>query len=76
VQLPAQPGDPTAPTGAFRVTGANGATITMQADVPLVRTVLWSIRRTVAVEPFIAIDVPPGGEQRWSWVYTYTGARR
>ncbi len=76
VQLPPQPGDPARLTGPISVTGATGATITMQADVPLVRAVLWSIRRTVAVEPFVAIDVAPGGEQRWSWRYTYTGARR
>jgi hypothetical protein len=75
VQLPAQPGDPSAPPGAFRVTGANGASITMQTDTPLVRTVLWSIRHAVAVEPFTAIHVEPGAEQRWSWRYTFTPAR-
>lgn len=74
VQLPPQPGDAVTPPGPFRVTGANGASITMQTDTPLVRTVLWSIRHAVAVEPFTAIHVPPGGQQRWSWHYTFTPA--
>ena len=60
VQLPAQPGDPTAPPGPFRVTGANGASVTMQSDTPLVRTAFWSIRHAVAVEPFVAINTEPG----------------
>lgn len=72
VQLAAQPGDPSVPPGPFRVTGANGASITMQTDTPLVRTVLWSIRHAVAVEPFTAIHVAPGAEQRWAWSYTFT----
>lgn len=71
VQLPPM-GGPTAVSGPFRVTGANGASIEMQSDVPLVRTVLWSMRRVVAVEPFVAIDVAPGSEQRWTWRYSYT----
>ena len=75
VQLPAQPGDPTAPPGPFRVTGANGAQVTMQSDTPLVRTAFWSIRHAVAVEPFVAINTEPGAEQRWSWRYTYASAR-
>ena len=68
-------GGPNYPSGPFVVTGANGASISMQADVPLVRSVLWSIRRTVAVVPFIALDIEPGAEQRWSWRYTYTAGK-
>jgi hypothetical protein len=76
VTLPILPGDPAANGGPFTITGANGASITMAADVPVVRTAVWSIRRTVAVEPFVAINVAPGAEQRWSWRYTYTEAKR
>ncbi|MBC2667483.1 hypothetical protein H7F51_18345 [Novosphingobium flavum] len=76
IQLPAQPGDPALNGGPFTITGANGASITMAADVPLVRTAIWSIRRTVAIEPFVAINVASGAEQRWSWRYTYTEAKR
>lgn len=76
VSLPPQVGDPTGPIGPIRVTGANGAEIAMVADVPLVRTVLWSMRRTVAVEPFVAVDVSPGATQRWSWNYTFTASTR
>ena len=71
LQLPPQPGGADKPSGPFRVTGQNGASITMQGDTPLVRTAIWSVRRTVAVEPFVAIDVEPGAEQKWSWKYTY-----
>jgi len=74
LQLPAQQGAADRIPGPFRITGANGATIAMQTDTPLVRTVLWSIRRAVAVEPFTAIHVAPGAEQRWSWQYTFTPA--
>jgi hypothetical protein len=73
VQLPPQPGTALAATGPFRVTGANHASITFQGDAPLVRTAFWSIRRAVAIEPFVAIHVEPGAEQRWSWRYTYSG---
>jgi hypothetical protein len=72
VQLPVQ----TATPGPFHVTGANGASITMQTQSPLVRSVLWSIRSAVAIEPFIQIDVAPGAEQRWSWHYTYNTEKK
>ena len=72
VQLPPQPGNPQGPPGPFRVTGADGAAITVQGDTPLVRMAFWSIRRAVAVEPFVAINVEPGAEQRWSWRYSFT----
>lgn len=75
VQLPAQAGGQSRPSGPFEVVGANGASIVMTGDTPLVRTVLWSMRRTVAVEPFVAIDVPVGAEQRWSWRYVYSARR-
>ena len=72
LQLPPQPGGADKPSGPFRVSGQNGASITMEGDTPLVRTAVWSVRRTVAVEPFVAIDVEPGSEQHWSWRYTYS----
>jgi uncharacterized protein GlcG (DUF336 family) len=75
VQLPPQPGGPDTVSGPFRVSGANGAAITVQGDTPLVRTAFWSIRRAVAIEPFVAINVEPGAEQRWSWRYTYAAPR-
>lgn len=71
VQLPPQPGGVGRAAGPFRVAAPDGASITMTADVPLVRTAVWSMRRTVAVEPFVAIDVSPGRDQRWAWRYTF-----
>lgn len=71
VQLPPQPGGIAVPSGPFRVVSAGGAAITMQGDTPLVRTAFWSIRRAVAVEPFVPIDVAPGATQRWTWRYRF-----
>lgn len=63
---PPQPYDLTvknAKTGAgFHVTG----------DLPITRFNLWSIRTVIGAEPYVAVNVPPGGEQRWSYTYTYS----
>jgi hypothetical protein len=31
-----------------------------------------SVDRVQSVEPFIAIDLEPGAEKRWSYAYTYS----
>jgi hypothetical protein len=51
---------------------ATGAGVRMQGDRPITRINIFSIDRVQAVEPTIAIDVPPGGEMRWTYTYTYT----
>ena len=57
----------------FTVTDTKtGASIRAQADVPASQYKLWSIKTVMAVEPYVAIDVPPGGEQRWTYTYTYS----
>lgn len=50
-------------------TGA-GARVT--ADQPLSDLHFWSIRSVMAIEPYIAIAIPPGGTKRWTYTYTYT----
>jgi hypothetical protein len=49
-----------------------GATIRAQADVPASQYRLWSIKTVMAVEPYVALDVAPGAEKRWSYTYTYS----
>ncbi len=48
-----------------------GAGMNITADRPLSRENLWSIRTVVAMEPFIAIAIEPGGEFTWKSTYSY-----
>jgi hypothetical protein len=45
----------------FRVTG----------DRPLSNVALWSIRTVLAVEPYIAMSIEPGGDFSWKLTYDY-----
>lgn len=42
-----------------------GAGMRITGDRPLIREFLWSIRRVLAVEPYIAIDIEPGDTFAW-----------
>ena len=48
-----------------------GVGMKIQADRPLLRESLWSIRSVIAVEPFIEINVAPGAEFTWKSTYEY-----
>jgi hypothetical protein len=48
-----------------------GAGMKIQADRPLASESLWSIRTVIAMEPFIAIAIEPGGEFTWKSSYKY-----
>ena len=48
-----------------------GAGYRVTGDRPLSRMALWSIRSNVSVEPFVRMDIPPGGEFTWSYTYEY-----
>jgi len=52
-----------------------GAGMRVTADQPLSDLHFWSIRSVMAIEPYIAIDIPPGGTKRWSYTYTYAARR-
>lgn len=52
-----------------------GATVHVTGDRPLTRINTFSIDRTVAVEPTIAVDVAPGAEMRWTYSYDYRAGR-
>ena len=48
-----------------------GAGVKIAGDRPLTRSMLWSIRTVLAVEPYIAIDVQPGAEFTWKDTLEY-----
>jgi hypothetical protein len=59
----------------FRITDtATGAGVHVQGDQPLTRVNIFSIDKVEAVEPYIAIDLVPGQEKRWTYRYTYTAS--
>ena len=60
----------------FTVTDTRtGASVRAQCERRASQYKLWSIRTVMAVEPYIALNVPPGGgEQRWTYTYTYSVA--
>ncbi len=48
-----------------------GAGVRITGDRPLAQAELWSIRSTIAVEPFIHLSASPGETIRWSNSYLY-----
>lgn len=48
-----------------------GAGLIAAGDHPLASMNLWSIRSVLAIEPFIAMNIEPGGEFTWKWSYRY-----
>jgi hypothetical protein len=63
---------PTAADYDFRVEHTKArAGVRMTGDRPLSNASLWSMRTTIAVEPFIAIGLEPGQEFNWTITYTY-----
>lgn len=48
-----------------------GAGVKISSDRPLIRSMLWSIRTVLAVEPYVAIDVQPGAEFTWKDTLDY-----
>ena len=56
----------------IRITGPTGAGVQIRGDSPMTKINIFSVTQVQAVEPYIAIHVPPGGEQRWRYLYDYT----
>jgi hypothetical protein len=46
--------------------------VRMVGDAPITRVNIFSIDRVQSVEPYIAINLPPGAEKSWRYTYTYT----
>jgi hypothetical protein len=56
----------------FRIDNAAiGAGMSAHTNRPLLQESLWSIRSVMAIEPFIAISIEPGGEFNWTTTYEY-----
>ena len=51
---------------------AKGGGVRVQGDQPITRMNIFSVDRVQSVEPFIAIDLAPGAEKRWSYTYTFS----
>ena len=63
---------PTAADYDFRIENARAGTgVRLRGDRPVSRMVLWSIRPTFAIEPFVAIAVKPGEQFTWTYTYDY-----
>lgn len=48
-----------------------GAGVRIRGDRPISSLMLWSIRSTLAIEPFIAIAVKPGEQFAWTYTFDY-----
>ena len=57
------------------ISDKTGAGVRMVGDQPMTRINIFSIDTTQSVEPYIAIDLAPGAEKRWSYTYTFTAPR-
>jgi len=68
---------PTAQDYDFRITDtATGAGVHVLGDQPITRLNIFSIDKVQSVEPYIAIDLEPGQEKRWSYRYTFTNPKQ
>jgi hypothetical protein len=48
-----------------------GTGVRYSGNRPLWNVGYWSIRTVLAAEPFINIDIVPGGEYTWTLTYDY-----
>jgi hypothetical protein len=48
-----------------------GAGIRIMGDRPLSNASVWSIRTVYALEPFVALEIPPGSETKWKFTYEF-----
>ena len=56
----------------FTVSDSGKAGVEVAGDQPLTKVNIFSIDRVQSVEPYIAIDLPPGAEKRWKYTYGYS----
>ena len=48
-----------------------GTGVRIVGDRPLIRSMLWSIRTVLAIEPYIAVDIQPGEVFTWTDTIEY-----
>lgn len=56
----------------FTISDPKGSSVHVTGDQPLTRVNTFTIDRTVAVEPTIAVNIAPGAEKRWKYIYSYS----
>ncbi|MCI5990364.1 MAG: hypothetical protein SOY98_08740 [Candidatus Cryptobacteroides sp.] len=44
----------------------------VSGDARMDHAVFWAIRRVACVEPYCPVDIPPGGEFRWTIRYSFS----
>jgi hypothetical protein len=49
----------------------NGGGVTITGDQPVTRMNIFSIDKVQSVEPYIAIELPPSTEKRWTYSYSF-----
>lgn len=60
----------------IRVENKNsGAGVRIQGDKPITKLVYWSIRTTLCPEAYISMEIPPRGENKWTYKYTFYDTR-
>jgi hypothetical protein len=61
---------------AFEVKNTvTGKGVSVKGDQPLVANALFAVHTIAAVEPRISMDLPVGGEKKWTYTYTYTAPK-
>ena len=73
ISFPASGFGNTASDYAFTIEGG-GASVSVKGDQPITRLNIFSIDRVQSVEPYIAIDLAPGAEKRWSYAYSFASS--
>lgn len=48
-----------------------GAGLRIMGDRPLANASVWSIRTVYALEPFVALEIAPGSETKWTFTYEF-----
>ena len=59
----------------FTIADSAGASVSVTSDRSWSRLLLWSIRRTVAMEPYVALSAAPGKTIAWSSRYQFAAPR-
>ncbi len=54
---------------------SEGASVRVQGDHPVTRLNIFSVDRVQSVEPYIALDLAPSTEKRWTYTYTFTAPK-
>jgi hypothetical protein len=52
------------------------AGVIITGDQPLTKINIFSINKVQSVEPYIAIELPPGAEKRWRYTYTFAAPQK